>query len=104
MITARHYIILGAVLLLVPAAADAVAKLRDPTSSLGLGILLYRPFNFAYAVLAILAFAALGWNEARQKANSPSLGALAGAAIGLAWFVLAFLAIAQLHLSLGGTL
>ena len=88
----------------LPIAADLVAKSMNPDSSLGLKILLHEPFHFAYALVASMAFMALGWREARSKGQSAKVGAFAGALIGLAWFVVAFLIVLQVHFSLGGRL
>ena len=102
--TAHHFLLFGAALLALPAIADLWAKSTNPASSLGLSILLYLPFPFAYAVVAIAGFSALGWREAKERGNNVKVGVIAGAAIGAAWFFVAFLVIAQLHIFLGGRL
>ena len=102
--TASRFIFLAAALLTLPIAADLVAKSENRESSLGLKILLYEPFHFAYPLLAVLAFAVLGWREARLKGNSVKVGAFAGAMIGIAWFTITFIVTLQVHFSLGGRL
>ena len=102
---ARQFLLIGAVLLALPIAADLAAKWMNPSTSLGLDVLLYP----LYPVLAVLSFAALGWRDSRSNDKSPlgnsSLGgAVIGAALGALWFAVAFLLVAQLHVLLGGRL
>lgn len=67
-------------------------------------MLLYQPFQFAYALLGLALFVVLNIALGKPSAKRIWDGTLAGAAIALCWFFLAFLAVGQVHLSLGGKL
>ena len=82
-----------------------VAQMSGPaTNSLGLEVLLYEPFEFAFALLALALFVALNVRVSRSGRESSWRGVALGAVIAVGWFEAAFLLVAQLHISLGGKL
>ncbi|WP_156383458.1 hypothetical protein [Pseudoxanthomonas sp. Root65] len=97
-------LLLGISLMLIPALAEMATALLGHHPGIGLDILLYRPFHFAFAGLAILLFAALNARIFARSAGSKLGGALVGAVFAVLWFALAFVAVAQLHLIRGGSL
>ena len=92
---------LGTILLAIP----VLAQLSRPTpNSMGLDVLLYLPFEFAFALLAFALFVALNVRISRGNRESLWRGIALGAVIAAGWFEAAFLLVAQLHVSLGGKL
>jgi hypothetical protein len=90
---------LGTVVLAIP----IVAQLSRPApNTLGLDVLLYEPFEFAFALLALALFVALNVVVSRICRESSWRGVALGAVIAVGWFEAAFLFVAQLHISMGG--
>ena len=94
-----------AVLLVVPPlAAELSTATPEHVPGTGFDVLLYQPFDYAYALLGFLLFTALNSYLSARSGKSAWLGLPVGALITLCWFFVAFLAVGQLHLSLGGQL
>jgi hypothetical protein len=97
-------LLLGISLLLIPALAEMAAALLGHHPGIGLDVLLYRPFHFGFAGLAVLLFGALNARLFARSAGSMLSGVLVGAVFAVLWFALAFVTVAQLHLIRGGSL
>ena len=96
--------ILFAILLAVPLIGEYSTATPAEVPGTGFDILLYKPFDFAYLILAGLLFSALNGYLYKKTAESVLKGIGIGVVIGMAWFAIAFLSVGQLHLSLGGIL
>ncbi len=76
----------------------------DKFPGTGFDVLLYRPFDFAYLLLAGLLF--IGINNYYAFRNKTSFFESLGLGLILltVWFFVSFLAVGQLHIGLGGKL
>ena len=83
------------VALLIPLAAELVS----PETGLGFDVLLYWPFDFAYALLVGGVFVVS--NQVFPAAKGAFYSLVVGLSFWLGWFTVSFLAVGQLHLSLG---
>ncbi len=95
---------LGIGLLFVPILAELVSSVLGQSAGVGLSLLLYWPYDFAFAGLALLLFVGLNARLVVRSKESMLRGALIGAAMFVIWFCLAFMAVVQLHLTRGGVL
>src|SRR3546814_250776 len=95
---------LGLALLSAPILAELVASALGHSPGIGLSVLLYLPFDFALASLALTLFTLLNAYLFGPSRSRMVLGVATGAALSLLWFILTFLAVGQLHLTLGGKL
>jgi len=95
---------LGLALLVPPVAAEIYTAEPGKVPGAGFDVLLYDPFQYAYALLGLVLFVAVNAALAKLSGKSAWLGLPTGAAVALGWFLLAFLAVGQLHISLGGKL
>ena len=102
--TLQRNVVLGIGLLFVPVLAELVAAGLGQSPGVGLSLLLYWPFHFAFAGLALLLFAGLNARLCTRSGRSMSRGILLGSIISVVWFALAFIAVGQLHISRGGQL
>ncbi len=102
--TLQKNVVLGIGLLFVPVLAELAAADLDQGPGVGLNLLLYWPFHFAFAGLALLLFAGLNARLCIRSGGSMSRGILLGAIFSAVWFALAFIAVGQLHISRGGLL
>ena len=86
---------IGFVALLIPIAAE----LYSPETGLGFDVLIYKPFDYAYALLVGIIFlvANFKFSSDRRAINCFVIAMSSW----LAWFVVSFLSIAQLHVALG---
>ena len=91
-------------LLAVPLVAEVVTATPDNVSGTGFDVLLYKPFYFAYVVLAGVLFVAVNIYISVRKHLSVWLGLGFGVILLVVWFLVAFLSVGQLHMSLGGKL
>jgi hypothetical protein len=91
-------------LLAVPLVAEVTTATSDTVSGTGFDVLMYKPFDFAYVLLAGVLFIALNSYISVRKHLPVWVGVGLGALLLVTWFVVAFLAVGQLHLSLGGKL
>jgi hypothetical protein len=92
---------LGAFLLAISVVAEISNSINDAA---GFEVLLYQPFEFAFALLAVALFVGLNVYLSRKSRNIAFGGVGAGLVIAIGWFMLAFGVVAQLHISLGGKL
>ena len=97
-----RYLLLATAPLACVAVLDAIAKFYEPTSAIGLKLLLYWPFPLALPLLVVGLFSVLGWRESQEKQENPILYTLFGTTLGLVWCAAAFVIILNLHLELGG--
>ena len=102
--TLRANVVLGIGLLFVPVLAELVVAGLGQGPGVGLNLLLYWPFHFAFVGLALLLFAGLNARLCTRSGGSMSRGILVGAVFYVVWFALAFIAVSQLHISRGGLL
>ena len=90
---------LGAVLLAVP----VIAEVSTPVATaLGFEVLLYVPFEFAFALAAMFLFTLLNLYLSHRNQESLWRGLALGVVIAAGWFYAAFLLIAELHTIRGG--
>jgi hypothetical protein len=101
---AINNLLLGTVLLAIPLAAEFQTATPTNVPGTGFDVLLYEPFEFAFALFTCFLFAALNAYISNKDGNKLWGGAGVGILIALGWFVIAFVAVGQLHLSLGGKL
>jgi hypothetical protein len=97
-------IALGAGLLIPPVAAELYTAKPNNVPGTGFDVLLYQPFQFAYALLGLVLFVVLNIALRNPSPKRFWAGTFAGTAIALCWFFLAFLTVGQVHISLGGKL
>jgi hypothetical protein len=91
--------------LAIPLIAEYANAKPGNVPGTGFDVLLYKPFDFAYALLVTALFIAANiWASAKTEEGSKLQGALLGILFTVGWFVFSFLAVVQLHLSLGGKL
>ena len=74
------------------------------TKALGFEVLLYVPFEFAFALAAMLLFTVLNIYLSRRNQESLWRGLTIGVVIAAGWFEAAFLLVAQIHQHTGGKL
>ena len=86
---------IGIVALLIP----VVAELVSPETGLGFTVLLYWPFDFAYALLVGAIF--IGSNQVFPAVKDAFHSFYVGFFFWLGWLAVSFLVVGQLHLSLG---
>ena len=101
-------VLLFVVLLLVPLFAHYATMESGSAPGIGFDILLYKPFNFAYVLMAWGLFLAIGLSELVLRdglgLQAVSVAVATSGVVVVIWFFVAFLALAQLHLTLGGQL
>jgi len=96
---------LGLGALAIPLFAEYITAKPGNVPGTGFDVLLYEPFDFAYALLVGSLFLAINiWSATEIEDRSKLQGALLGILLAVGWFVVAFLSVGQLHLSLGGKL
>ena len=100
----RSNVLLAVSLICVPVLVELVAAAFGHDPGIGLDVLLYWPFDFAFPSLALLLFAWLNAQLFVRLRWPMFIGVVAGAFFSVFWFILAFLAVAQLHISRGGQL
>ena len=100
-IVARN-ITIFALALALPLGAEFVTATPEHVPGTGFDVLLYEPFEFAYAscigALFLLA------NLVKVGSRKVVASIFVAIPVWLVWFVAAFLAVGQLHLTLGGKL
>jgi len=89
-------------LLAIPVAAELLATPFDPGA--GLEILLYKPFPYAFILLASLVFIIYNGDAFMRNGRSAAVGVAVGLGMFLFWIATTYLVVAALHLSLGGQL
>ncbi|MEM9256734.1 MAG: hypothetical protein AAGA91_14905 [Pseudomonadota bacterium] len=94
----QRNVIIALVALLIPLIGEWVS----PQTGLGVQILLYWPFGFAYALLVGFVFVATNLLAPSQRYRQQSL--VIALTFWLGWFVVTYLSVTQLHLALGYTL
>jgi len=96
--------IIFSVLLSIPLVAEFSTATPDNVPGNGFDVLLYKPFDFAYILLAGCIFIGVNYYFSAKQKISIWKGVGLGVALLITWFVVSFLLVGQLHLSLGGTL
>lgn len=96
--------ILFTVLLAIPMVAEIITAKPNNVPGTGFDVLLYKPFDFAYVILAAVLFVVLNVYFAFLKQNTVWSGFGFGLVLLVVWFIVAFLGVGQLHLGLGGKL
>ena len=91
-------------LLAVPLIVEFSTASPDNVPGTGFDVLLYKPFDFAFVVLAGVIFVGFNAYYSFKKRRSLWVGIGLGAVLLLAWFIISFLSVGQLHLWLGGKL
>jgi hypothetical protein len=97
-------IALGVVLLSLPLMAEFWTATPQDVPGTGFSILLYKPFSFAYPLLACILFIALNLSSSKSIGKDKWADVLAGFFFTAIWFVIAFFAVGHFHMKLGGTL
>ena len=91
--------------LLPPLMAEYATAKPGNVPGTGFDILLYEPFDFAYALLVTALFVGANlWASIKKEDGSKIHGVLLGILMAIGWFVVSFLAVGQVHISLGGKL
>ena len=92
------------IFLCIPLAAEFVTATPKNVPGTGFAVLLYEPFQFAYALLATIVFISVNVYINKRQNRNMILSVFFGLVLTVAWFLVAFLAVAQLHIHLGGKL
>jgi hypothetical protein len=86
---------IGIIALLIPLVAEVIS----PETGLGFDVLLYWPFDFAYALFVGGIY--IVTNQLFPTVNGAFGSFVVGLSYWLGWFTVSFLAVGQLHISLG---
>ncbi len=92
------------ILLTLPLVAELNTATADNVPGTGFDVLLYKPFETAYLLLAGVLFISINFYYSFKTNSSLLYGIGLGSVLLITWFIVAFLSVGQLHLSLGGKL
>ena len=93
-----------AIFLGIPLIAEYKTATPGNVPGVGFDVLLYEPFQFAYALLVTIFFVIANAYTGGKQQRNINQSVIVALLIAVLWFFASFLAVAQLHFSLGGKL
>ena len=93
-----------AIFLAIPLVAEYMTATPEDVPGTGYVVLVFEPFQFAYALLAAVFFVIANTYACGKQYRNISQSVFVALLITVLWFFVSFLALTQLHLSLGGKL
>lgn len=87
-----------------PLLTEYMSAKSGDVSGTGFDILCYKPFDYAYLLLALAVFIAVNIQMARQQKKPISKAVILGVFITFVWFVTCLIAVGGMHLEHGGKL
>ncbi len=96
----RYNLIVVFILALLPLVSHYFTGKQNPADGIGFDFLLYKPFDFAYVLFAVIVISVVNFRFSSDNLKN----AFRALVWSLGFFVVSFLLLGELHLKLGGQL